>query len=164
MFASYFVNYQDLLYGRKGFLSVKFRNEMAKTDLIPVTTSDNHIIEDDSIINAVLESSILSGTSPNHTSNNHNEQNVSTSISDSFDNLDINDEMHVSSTSAHAGLTNDESDLMLYLRHFVVSNGSDALKERLAKTVLMRQNIIMEDVSKYLHYCSFYFTEPRMVR
>lgn len=61
----------------------------------------------------------------------------------------------------------DKMKLLQDLKRSIVPNDSDSvlneLKVKLLETVELRRDIVVQDLSRYLDACSFYFASPKMV-
>lgn len=60
-------------------------------------------------------------------------------------------------------VTNDTTELLLYLKTYVVRNGTTDLKRKLAKSVEIRRSLLQKDISEIKIMFPFYFVDPRLV-
>lgn len=59
--------------------------------------------------------------------------------------------------------TNDVSELLNYLKTYVVKNGITDLKRKLAESVEMRRSLLHKDISEIKIIFPFYFADPCIV-
>lgn len=59
--------------------------------------------------------------------------------------------------------TSDESELLTYLKTYVVKNGVTDLKRKLAESVDVRRNLLHKDISEIKKMFPFYFADPLIV-
>lgn len=59
--------------------------------------------------------------------------------------------------------TNDLSELLDYLKTYVVKNGTTELKQKLAESVEIRRDLLRKDVTEIKIMFPFYFADPCIV-